>query len=493
MKFLLDTNAIIPAEPTRPADVEPTTPVVASLIGLIAEGRHQAFIHPVSKWELEQDRDDLRRTVRAQLLAKYPLLPSPPTQATRVEKVIGATRSETNDARDNLLIEAILAEAVDYFVTNDIGIHKKAARLGVGERIVRPEDAVTIIRGLFRVSTEPPPAVERVLCHELDGDDPIFTPFRLSYGRADFNEWLSKCKRDHRLAWVVRQTAGSENLAGLCIVKDEQAREHGLEGTLLKICSFRVADDARGYRFGELLLKAVFQHAHKNNYDWTYVEVFPSVIELIELFEQFGFEQTANATHRGEIVLAKPLRYTRQEYANTKPLDFNRRFGPLVLKTDGAEAFMVPIQPHNHDLLFPEEATQTALFAGRHPFGNSILKAYLCNAQIRKIEPGSVLVFYRSRGRQEFRCTGVAEDVKVSRDALDVARFVGKRTVYSYSDIEKMCSREVLAILFRQSLTLHPPVALGELIANGGVAGVPQSITKLKEKGKEWLATKLSR
>jgi L-amino acid N-acyltransferase YncA len=492
MKFLLDTNAIIPAEPTRSADVEPTTPIVARLIGLIAEGRHQTFVHPVSKQELQQDPDDSRRQLRESLLAKYPQLPSPPTQATRVEKIIGAARPGSNDAIDNLLIEAVLADAVDYFVTNDTGIHKKAAKLGISGRVVRAEDAVTIIRGLFRTSPEPPPAVELIRCHQLNEADPIFASFQSTYGVAEFNAWLSRCKRDHRLAWVVRQTPISENLAGICIVKDEHAREHGLAGSLLKICSFQVAADARGFRFGELLLKAVFQHASKNEYHWIYVEVFPGVHDLIAMLEQFGFEQTNAVTHRGEIVLAKRMTFTPEEYASTPPLAFNRRFGPLVLKLDGADAFMVPIQPHYHDLLFPEEAMQTALFSGRHPFGNSILKAYLCNAQVRQLGPGSVLVFYRSGGRREFRCTGVVEDVKVSRSALEIARFVGQRTVYSYDDIERMCSRDVLAILFRQSRTLHPPVSLDDVIAAGGVAGVPQSITRVKEEGRKWLAAKIS-
>ena len=491
MKFLLDTNTVIPAEPTRLTDVEPTTVVVTKLIGLLAEGHHQYYIHPSSSRELAGDRDHDRRTLRQTLLAKYPELPAAPFNAIRVDKVIGTARPGTNDAVDNLLLESILAEAIDYLVTSDVGIHKKATRLGIVSRVVRPEDAIAIIRGLFRTSPDPPPAVELVHCHQLDDNDAIFDSFRSLYGALDFNAWLSRCKRDHRKAWVVRHPQ-STALAAICIVKDESAREHGLQGSLLKICSFQVAPWARGFRFGELLLKAVFQHVAHNAYDWSYVEVFPEVTDLIALFESFGFDRINPVTSRGEIVLAKPFKFTQDQYDSNVPLEFNRRFGPLAVKTADTDIFLVPIIPKYHDLLFPEEATQTQLFSGRHPFGNSILKAYLCNAQARNISEGSVLAFYRSGGRREFRCSGVVEQVMVSRDATQVARLVGQRTVYSFSEIEAMCSREVLALLFRQARTMEPPVNLDDLIAAGGVAGIPQSIARVRKEGRQWLASKIS-
>ena len=48
MKFLIDTNILIPAEPTSPQDIEPGTPFVVNLLRLLVEGAHQVYVHPAS-------------------------------------------------------------------------------------------------------------------------------------------------------------------------------------------------------------------------------------------------------------------------------------------------------------------------------------------------------------------------------------------------------------------------------------------------------------
>jgi hypothetical protein len=54
---------------------------------------------------------------------------------------------------------------------------------------------------------------------------------------------------------------------------------------------------------------------------------------------------------------------------------------------------------------------------------------------------------------------------------MDLARFVGKRTVYPLNEIVAMCRRPVLAILFRLARVLPPaPMSLAGLVA-GGEAG----------------------
>ena len=80
---------------------------------------------------------------------------------------------------------------------------------------------------------------------------------------------------------------------------------------------------------------------------------------------------------------------------------------------------------------------------------------------------------------QSVRVVGVAEETFVSGRDTEIARFVGKRTVYPLAEIRKLCSKEVLAILFRQAKALRNPPDLQTLIANGIVTAAPQSITKL--------------
>src|SRR5262249_24119998 len=147
-------------------------------------------------------------------------------------------------------------------------------------------DALAVVRSLFPVAPPPPPAVERVIAHELDGDDPIFDSFRADY-RPDFDGWLRRSKLEHRPAWIIRNPNGT--LAAMTIIKAEEDQPYGLSCRVLKICSFKVSDGARGFRFGELLLKSIFGYAFSNPFDNIYVTAFDKYAELTELFEDFGF------------------------------------------------------------------------------------------------------------------------------------------------------------------------------------------------------------
>ena len=297
MKFLLDTNVLIAAEPTGPDQVEPGTSIAVDLLRLIGEGGHQPFLHPASPKELGGDQNKQRRTLRRVLIRKYPELPSPPPVPSSLADLLGQPANSSNDHVDNLLLAAVHANAVDYLVTNDLGIIRKAYRASLSSRVLTPEAAVATLRGLFRRVPAPPPAVQQVFAYELEDADEIFDSFRDDY--PGFDDWLAKCKRGHRRAWVIRNHP--TRLAGVCIIKDEAAGEHGLQGNLLKLCSFKIARDAHGFRFGELLLKAVFNYAFDNPYDYIYVEVLPKYKELNALLEAFGFCELPTRTVRGEL------------------------------------------------------------------------------------------------------------------------------------------------------------------------------------------------
>ena len=131
---------------------------------------------------------------------------------------------------------------------------------------------------------------------------------------------------------------------------------------------------------------------------------------------------------------------------------------------------------------------QRDLFPGATPFGNAIRKAYLCRTSCRGVLPGSPLFFYQSRDPRCVAVSGVAEETLVSCDPDEIARYVGKRTVYRFSEIQQMCQgRDVLAILFREVRVLRPGVKLDDLVSNGVVTAAPQSVWQLSKEGIEWL------
>jgi hypothetical protein len=201
MKFLLDTNILIPLEPAGEADLERQTGPAADFVRMVAEAGFQVFIHPEAFTDISRDADENRRSVRKILLGKYPSLRDAPPIPDVLTLEVGSAQIDSNDWVDNALIAAVYSDAVDYLVTEDNGIIRKARRVGLQDRIVTLSDAAMILDGLIDSTPPPPPAVQDVKAHSLRESDPIFIGLREDY--PGFDAWLRKCKLEHRQAWTI--------------------------------------------------------------------------------------------------------------------------------------------------------------------------------------------------------------------------------------------------------------------------------------------------
>lgn len=486
LKFLFDTNTIIPAEPVNQSDIEATTPTVSNLLGLIAAAKFEVYIHPVSAQEIKRDCNQDRRNVRLQLLSKYERLPAPPNLSEKFGSTVSKPKADSHSEKDAIILSAVLSNAVDFLVTEDSGIHKWAIRLSIENRVLTAAEAIATVRGLLPQKVEPPPAVRFVYCHELNVKDAIFDTLRADY--AGFDNWLAKCQRQHRRAFLVEESGGHSAIA---IIKLEDSNNLGIPSPTLKICTFKVSDTARGYRYGELLLSAVFNYIHTKEISYAYLTTFSKQAGLIRFLEQFGFVE--HPLHKGsEKIFLKSFKPEGSTALVLSPLEFHKRYGPYRFKLDGVKCLVVPIQPRWHEMLFPELEEQLNLFAGSKACGNSILKAYLCNASMKEIEPGSVLLFYRSQGASYIQAIGVVDRCMRSRSANEIAQFVGKRTVYSFQSIEEMCQKETLAILFRYAKSMSP-IQLPRLVEEGVLTAAPQQICRVRVEGERWIKEMIER
>ena len=291
--------------------------------------------------------------------------------------------------------------------------------------------------------------------------------------------------------------------AAVAICKRETDCVYPFEQPVIKISTFKVSESRGSLKYGELLLKAVLADAHVAGAASLYVEVFRRHGQLIEFLRDFGFVDSGAGTDRGECVMHKTLRPTHDDMA-LSDLDFHVKFGPpaLLARQSG---FVVPIEPRWHRQLFPEldrppaDVEQLPLFSWTsepltHPWGNAIRKAYLCASNSKQVAPGDLLLFYRSEDRRQVDVLGVVEDVLRSRDPHEVAQFVGRRTVYTPEEISVMCRsvRGVLAIRFRQDRSVEPGWSVADLRLAGALRGVPQSVTRVRERGMEWLRDQLT-
>jgi len=486
MKLLLDTCTLIPIEPTNDQHIEENTVIIAAMQRVCNQLGGQLYIHPKSQQELDGDRDESRRDARRQLLQRYIVLENPPLASKELEGTVGSASEGSHDAVDHALLASVFHNAVDYLVTSDKVLLAKASRAGLVDKVLKPATLLAKLTDLLPQRPATRPAISQVYTYELMADDPFFDSLRTDYD--GFNEWLAKCQREHRQAWVVRRP--DDSISALAIVNPEDPPGHDLPGSVLKICTFKIAMQDTVYGYSELLLQSIFDYSRLNGYDTLYVEVFDKHSGLIRLFENFGFEDVGLLGASGDHVLVKRSGRSEEEIADLSPLEFNILCGPQRVQVPPPMIYAVPIQPEFHKMLFPEVEDQLDMWHP-YPFGNAIRKVYLCHSKLRQLPPGALVLFYRSRDLKGVRCIGVAEGSCRSSDSGRILRYAGSRTVYPIQRIEEMCRKPVFAFIFRHAIVLEQDLSLDELVLNGVLNGAPMSITRVSQEAAPWLRTKL--
>ncbi len=456
----------------------------------IQKSGNTIYVHPAVGFDLDRDRNTERSTLRKRLIKKYERIESPPPLSLLDPDIVGEPVLGSNDYVDNCLLASVKGDAVDFLITEDKKLHRKAHRSGIESRVFFLKDAIALLLDLFDKSPPPPPSVKKVYIYELNENDPIFNSLRQDYS-PKFDKWLTKCKRDHREAYVICSD-GMVRLSGICIIKSEEEVPTGDRGRTLKLCTFKISEMEFGKRFGELLFKAVFDYADNNNYDYIYFTTFPKYDDLIAFSESFGFSVFNKQCKNGELIVYKKLTYSSQDIEDMSPLEFHIKYGPRRVLFKGNNTFLIPIKPIFHSALFPELESQIQIFNETRPCGNSIKKAYLCHSLNKQIKTGDNIFFYRSEDVKGITAIGSVEDFIRTTNPNEIARHVGSRTVYSYNSIAEFCIKPTLAIRFRYVKGLTTPLGLKELKRSGVVKGAPQSIMKLKQEGVNWIKTRLS-
>lgn len=486
LKLLFDTNAFIACEDISPTYLHANAVVATRLRELAEANGCDLFLHGGTRDDLDRSKDKALVTASRLKMRQWKILDDPYARPGLLQQAGYTPPLSPNDLVDLQMLTALDSNAVDLLITEDKRLRKHATTAGFAERVLSLQGGVEYLERLF---SEPVhlPTVERRVAHTLNRDDPIFDTLRDDY--ADFHTWFAKVCHEHRDCLVIIGQEGA--IEAVAILKIETDSPRGLHGNVLKVCTFKVAAAAGGAKRGELVLKAVFLYAYEKDVDYIYVEVFPEHDGVVRLFELYGFHSLDAVSDRGELVLVKNRR-PPSDTAEWDPLAYHRDFGPpAVLVRD---AFVVPIQPKWHDILFPELRVEDQLF-GPDPSGNAIMKAYLSTASITMLQPGSVLLFYRSEDKHAVTVIGVVDTVRRLTDPVEVRRFVSLRTVYSDADIRRFCAnpRGVLAILFRHDRSLPEPWSRELLEDVGVINGPPQSIQHVQsEGGLSWLQSELN-
>ncbi|HEY0028026.1 MAG TPA: GNAT family N-acetyltransferase [Allosphingosinicella sp.] len=485
--WLIDTNVFIGLEDEREVH-----PEFATLVQLASKHGVKLLIHAAARDDIARDQDARRRKISLSKVRKFEALAKVRGLTPAKLTALFGPLARPNDIVDATLLHALTLNVADFLVTQDRGLHERARRHspGLAERVVFVADAVALLYSTYEPRHVPIRYVEEVDAHELEADHAIFDSLREGYPEFD-DWWRDKCVQPRRKCWIVTH---DEDLAGLVVRKDEVASDTdaSLPGQkILKICTFKVRPEYRGTKLGELLFKQVFWFAQANSYDVVYVTTFQDQDALITLLEFYGFQHTRDNA-RGEMVFEKAFsRDALHCSSNQSRYDAARLNYPRFVTGAGTDAYCVPIQENFHEALFPELTEWDADSAGtpKTP-GNTIRKVYLCRAQARISQPGSVLVFYKSksdRGQSQALTTlGIFEDVSLAYSTDELIRMAGNRSVYTRQqlvDFRATAARPVKVINFLLVAHVRPAVTLDELISDGILRGPPQSICKLTNKG----------
>jgi len=198
-----------------------------------------------------------------------------------------------NDKRDTTILNEMYLGRVDVLITEDRGLARKAARLGVADRLF------TIDAFLEKVIAENPALVDyrvlsvrKVLFAHVNPGDTFFDSFRAEY--PDFGRWFYR--KSQEPAYVCLDGV---RVAAFLYLKVENQREpyHNIQPVFtpkkrLKIGTLKV--ELNVFKLGERFLKIVFDNAIVQRVDEIYVTIFPhSIVQqrLIQLLEDFGFRR----------------------------------------------------------------------------------------------------------------------------------------------------------------------------------------------------------
>lgn len=498
-KILIDTNVFIGLEDDR--EIHPR---LSALTSLSSKHGVPIFVHEATRDDLLRDKDASRRLVSLSKREKFQRLRKIKnlTEGYLAQKY--GSLSKPNDVVDAILLHSLDIEAVDFLITEDRGLHKRARREAphLSRRVLFIADAVLLLQDTYESKDVPLRYIEELKAYEIPQNDDIFNSLRGDYPEFD-DWWREKCVKQHRDCWVVFD----EGIAGLIVRKDEVGKDTDAitkAPKILKICTFKVKTEKRGAKLGELLLRKLFWFAQRNAYDLTYLTVYEKQSALIDLLEYYGFTQTGN-NKNGEIIYEKKFSQRKIEHCkNNSKYDAARLSYPRFYIDSNTLAYTIPIKENYHDQLFPELKTSQqpdffemiGLGAGPKTPGNTIRKVYLCRAQMAIEEPGSLLFFYKGKSKlapsQAITAIGIFEDMALAHSTAELRMLAGGRSVYSDDDIVgwDAGSRPVKVINFLLVAYLEPPASLSSLKSAKIFTAHPQSISQIDKSANQFLLEK---
>jgi len=482
MRVLLDSNIIIHREAYKVSNLS-----IGQLFRWLDELKFTKCIHPITETEIKSHANpDTVKAMGIKMESYYTLKTIAPVNK-KIQDIIDTTDKTQNDINDSLLLNEVVQDRIDVFITEDRNIHQKAADIGVADRVF------TISRFVEKCITEHPElvnykvlSIQKVYFGNINVSDSFFDSFRIDY--PGFDSWFRK--KSDEIAYICNY---KNSLIGFLYLKIERSDEkYGDINPLfqkkkrLKIGTFKVA--LNGYRVGERFLKIAFDNALVNKVDEIYLTIFentPEQLRLIELLEEWGFYfygiKTSSAGEEKVYCRQFSIKADREKPKLTFPY-----------MSASANIFFVPIWPGYHTELLPDSILNTESpeeYKDNEPHRNALSKVYISHSYERNLVPGDIILFYRTGGKYIGVATtlGIVEkvhnDIESPEALFEICR---KKTFFTRDQLLEFWDRYsqskpfVVEFLYSYSLPKRPNLAkLVELGIISDIMSVPRGFSKI--------------
>lgn len=432
MRILLDTNIIIHREASKVYNQD-----IGLLFHWLDKLHYEKCIHPATVDEINSYQDEEVVNTMKIKIVNYNVLRTL-SQDTPQTLHLNSLDKIQNDFNDTAILKELLNNRVDYLITEDKGIHRKAKFLGISEKVFKIDSFIE------KVSFENPElseykvlSVKKEFFGNINLKDNFFSSFLEDY--QEFEWWFNKksdnisyiCETNGEVKaflYLKVEDANSENYNDITPVFQPKKR--------LKIGTFKV--ESTGYKLGERFLKIIFDNALRNNVEELYVTIFDKREEqqrLISLLEEWGFVHWGTKETKNGIEQVLVRNFNKNINQNPQ-ISF-----PFVSRN--ANKFIVPIYPEYHTELFPDSILNNESprnFIENEPHRNALKKVYISRSINRNLNPGDLIIFYRTGGNYQ----GVVSTIGIVESVIDnipsEEKFIGlcrKRSVFSDAELKK--------------------------------------------------------
>jgi predicted nucleic acid-binding protein len=185
MRILIDTNIIIHREANRIVNED-----IGLLFNWLDRLKFEKCVHPLSIDEISSHQDEsVVKTMKIKI-GNYNLLKTESPDDQLISKIRQSDNSQ-NDFIDTSIINEVYNNRVDYLITEDRGIHRKAKFLGCAEKVFK------IDAFLEKCIAENPElknykvlAVKKEFFGNININDSFFDSFKQDYN--EFGNWFNK-------------------------------------------------------------------------------------------------------------------------------------------------------------------------------------------------------------------------------------------------------------------------------------------------------------